>query len=346
MPGSAWLLAFLVAGTAGPGTSMSAASPNAGVAQTRTGTALAPVGASFISSSRGYLLGDYACNGRPAGSSPCLALARTENGGTSWHFRPVPSVKFFWGLSAEAEHVPRSVSAIDFANAQDGYLYGPGLEVTSSDGGSWETAALGEVAELTTAEGYAYVLTTSSNEHGEQLPTLWRASLGSDAWSKVALPVTSAVYRLFSGDDEVLLLQLGADVGFNYPGPAGRIWLTTTDGDGWRAVASPCQPGLDGSAASLALSPDKPARWVVDCQLDRQSSQAMDVEHRIFVTTNAGRTWSSAGTAAPRGTDAALAWNGSDDFLLATQSAGDQTGARGGPSWRCPPSPAAFSMRS
>jgi hypothetical protein len=41
------------------------------------------------------------------------------------------------------------VSAVDFANAEDGYLYGPGLEVTRNDGGSWSKVALGQVAELT-----------------------------------------------------------------------------------------------------------------------------------------------------------------------------------------------------
>jgi hypothetical protein len=254
----------------------------------------------------------------------------------SWQLLPAPAVEFFWGLSPESHDVAKSVSAIDFANRQDGYLYDPGLEVTRNGGGSWSTVALGQVVELTTAGGYAYVLTTSSNPHGGEIAALWQASLGSDAWSRVALPVASAVYQLVSGDDEVLLLQQSADVPLSYLGPPGRIWLRKTVGNGWRTVAAPCQPEQDGAAASLAVSPDSPTRWAVDCELDSQSSQATDVQHRIFVTTNAGQTWSSAGVAPQQGTDAALAWNGSDDFLLATESAADQLGSSvdGGRQWR------------
>lgn len=141
MRAPAWLTVPLLAigATAVPTTGATAAAS----------AALVPAGASFISASHGYLVGDYACNGRPAGSAPCLALARAQDGGTSWQLLPAPKVDFFWGLSAGSTGTPTSVSAVDFANAEDGYLYGPGLEVTRNDGGSWSKVALGQVAELT-----------------------------------------------------------------------------------------------------------------------------------------------------------------------------------------------------
>jgi hypothetical protein len=310
--------------------------PSAVPATMGTSAALAPVGASFINASHGYLMGDYACDGRPAGSAPCVALARTQDGGTSWQLLPAPKVDFFWGLSAEASSAPASVNAIDFANAEDGYLYGPGLEVTHNGGGSWSKVTLGQVAQLATAGGHAYALTTSSSPQGGETGAFWEAPLGSDAWSSLALPVAGASYELVSGGDEILLLQQDAHVAASNLGPSGRVWLRKTSSDGWRAVAVPCRPEHDGAAASLAISPNSPARWAVDCELDDQSSQAMDVQHRIFVTTNAGKTWSSAGVAPHQGIDSALAWNGSGNFMLATESAMDQldSSADGGRQWR------------
>jgi hypothetical protein len=228
------------------------------------------------------------------------------------------------------------VSAVDFANAEDGYLYGPGLEVTRNDGGSWSKVALGQVAELTTAGGHGYALTKSTNPQGAEAAALWQARLGSTAWSRVVLPPATGTYQLVSGDHEVLLLQQSDDVAASNLGPPGHIWLRKTGGDGWREVAVPCQPEHDGAAASLAISPNSPTSWALDCELDSQSSQAMDVQHRIFVTANAGRTWTSAGIAPRQGVDAALAWNGSGDFLLATESAADQldVSVDGGRRWR------------
>jgi hypothetical protein len=316
MRAPAWLTVSLLAigATAVPSTGATVAAS----------AALVPAGASFVSASHGYLLGDYACNGRPAGSAPCLALARAQDGGTSWQLLPAPKVDFFWGLSAGSTGAPTSVSAVDFANAEDGYLYGPGLEVTRNDGVSWSKVALGQVAELTTAGGYGYALTKSTSPQGAEAAALWQAPLGSTTWSRVVLPLATGTYQLVSGDDEVLLLQQNDHVAASNLGPHGHIWLRKTGGDGWRAVAVPCQPEHDGAAASLAISPNSPASWALDCELDSQRSQAMDVQHRIFVTANAGQTWTSAGIAPHQGVDAALAWNGSGDFLLATESAADQ----------------------
>jgi hypothetical protein len=318
-----WLSASLFALAAIPLPS-AGATPSGTTAPLGTAAILAPAGASFISASHGYLLGDYACKGRPAGSSPCLALGRTQDGGTSWQLLPEPDVDFFWGLSAGSRGAPTSVSAIDFANGEDGYLYEPGLEVTRNGGESWSTVSLGEVSNLTTAGGEAYALTTSSNRAGAQVAGLWQARLGSDNWSRVGLPAAGATYQLVPSYDNVMLLQQTTHVAASFLGPPGRIWLRNANGSGWKAIAVPCRPEQDGAAAYLALPPGSPTRWAIDCELDSQSSQAMDVQHRIFTTTNAGQTWNRAGAAPHRGIDAALAWNGFGDFLLATESASDE----------------------
>jgi len=45
-----------------------------------------------------------------------------------------------------------------FANNKDGYLFNPGLEVTSDGGRSRSEAELGDVGQLMTTARYAYAL--------------------------------------------------------------------------------------------------------------------------------------------------------------------------------------------
>ena len=51
------------------------------------------------------------------GTEVCTALARTRDGGATWHSVPVPA--------AVATAGPNGVSRVRFANASDGWLFGP-----------------------------------------------------------------------------------------------------------------------------------------------------------------------------------------------------------------------------
>lgn len=298
---------------------------------------LEPAGASFVNASDGYLLGDYACAGRPAGASSCLAVAMTDDGGRSWEFLPTPPVSFSWGVTLGAAGASASVSAIDFASTEDGYLFDPGLEVTDDGGRLWTRAGLGDVEQLVTAGGYAYTLTVHTNSAGNARQDLWRAPIGAGARSRLALPQEHSLYDLVGDHDDLLLLQtpapFSAITALDHP---GRIWDYNNDLHAWKALGVPCQPSKDGAAAALAVSYADPAAWALDCMLDDQSSQALEVGHRIFVSTDSGRHWRPVGEAPHQGADAGLAWNGGANIVLATESAADQldVSADRGLNWR------------
>jgi hypothetical protein len=298
-----------------------------------------PAGASFLSPTEGYLLEDFACHGRPAGASPCLAMASTNDGGRSWRPLAAPPVAFFWGLNPGSAQVPTSVSEVDFANTNDGYLFNPGLEVTQNGSRTWSGTRLRQVSELVTTRNYAFALTTPATTNGAVSQELWRAGLGSARWARVPTPKSGVDAELVADVGEVLLLGLpapyGAVTGRDQP---GQIWVGGDPGQAWRVANSPCVPGENGAAAALAVPRGRPADWALDCMLDNQSSQAMYVEHSIFVSSDAGKHWRLAGDAPHRGVDAALAWNGSRDFLLATESATDQLdpSTDGGRTWSTP----------
>ncbi|HUC15505.1 MAG TPA: sialidase family protein [Acidimicrobiales bacterium] len=298
-----------------------------------------PAGASFLSPTEGYLLEDLACHGRAAGASPCLAMAFTNDAGGSWRPLAAPPVAFFWGLGPGSGQVRTSVSQVDFANTNDGYLFNPGLEVTHNGSRTWLDAKLRDVSDLVTTRDYAFALTAQPTANGAVPQELWRSRLGSARWTRVPVPSSGLRTELVADVGEVLLLGLPAPYGAVTSRDApGRIWVGGNPGQPWRVAGSPCLPRENGAAAALAVSYGRPADWALDCMLDDQSSQAMYVEHSIFVSTDSGKHWRLAGHPLHRGSDAALAWNGGTDFLLATESASDQLNAStdGGHTWSTP----------
>jgi photosystem II stability/assembly factor-like uncharacterized protein len=279
---------------------------------------IAPAGVSFVNPDAGYLLGDYSCEGSPVGTSTCLAMAVTRDGGRRWTLMKPPPVSLFWGLVEGSHSVPTSVSQIEFANVEDGYLFGPGLEVTRDAGRTWSKVKLGAVEQLVTGGGHAYAVTTTGAASNPQL--MWRSPLGSATWSRVSLPAGAASYQVVASQGELLLLQNpGASPSYGRT-KAQFIWVSTNAGWSWRPLGVPCVHRVDGTAAALAIAYAAPTHWAVDCAVDDQSSMALNVTHQLFVSYDAGRRWLAAGRAPPQGVDDALAWNGADDVVLATDS--------------------------
>ena len=113
--------------------------------------ALSPISASFIDASAGWLLAVPATC--PRGNCPALRLRRTSDGGRHWSRVPAPptvaSVRFSRPPAASVGHVA-------FADALDGWAYGPGLWSTHDGGRAWHRVPTrGEsVQSLVTAGGW------------------------------------------------------------------------------------------------------------------------------------------------------------------------------------------------
>jgi hypothetical protein len=159
-PRAGWLLALVLGALtacSGSGHVAVTVSPSATPSRSPSPTQAThpfPTDVSFVSATRGWAIGP----GR---------LERTDDGGTTWLWLPVP---------------PRGVDQVRFASRSIGYSWADdGRLWTTSDGGeSWRSGGLGQVRAFETAAGLAWAFA------GEfPYPDLWRASVGSTQWRKL-----------------------------------------------------------------------------------------------------------------------------------------------------------------
>ena len=113
----------------------SAGMASGGMASGAAAAAAAPVPASFEpgsvsfpSTTTGFLLGTSPC-----AHGPCTALLTSGDAGSTWTRRPAPHVPYASPSSSSSQ----AVSHVVFADASNGWLYGPSLWVTHDGASSW-----------------------------------------------------------------------------------------------------------------------------------------------------------------------------------------------------------------
>jgi photosystem II stability/assembly factor-like uncharacterized protein len=145
----------------------------------------APGAVTFVSPSDGWLLG-----GVPCGSSSCLALARTSDGGHSWVSAPAPQANLPNGLTGFR------FGSVRFADRLDGWIYAanPSRLWSTHDGGAtWtrvQLAALtanSEIAAMEAAGGHVQVVVDPVDGTTLRVET---SPVGADAWTDTATAVS------------------------------------------------------------------------------------------------------------------------------------------------------------
>ncbi len=93
-----------------------------------------PVSATFVSSKVGWVLGSVPCD-----TGRCPAIARTTDGGASWRTIPAPKTTIGRGPVSD---VSTGIALLRFANANDGWAYGPELWATHDGGATWKAVSI------------------------------------------------------------------------------------------------------------------------------------------------------------------------------------------------------------
>ncbi|HEY2214482.1 MAG TPA: hypothetical protein VGH31_05450 [Acidimicrobiales bacterium] len=264
-------------------------------------TGFEPMGSSFIDAENGWVLGATGCQS-------CAGLEESTNGGTSWNALSAPP--FPLGSYSTASD---AVSDVYFANQEDGFLYGPSLEVTLDGGHTWSHADVPSASQVIGEDGYAFDLSQSEEA------TLWRTSIGSNTWSPVALPASTGAFQIAAQGGTIVLLRSGTQSG---PTGPGALWKSTDAGLEWVSRTVPCLT-TDGGAALMSIALGHPDAWLLDCFNNEQSSQAQNTQHHLYGTSDAGQHWVRLGDPPQTGDPELLADNGSGHAFLATQG-GDQ----------------------
>lgn len=160
-----------------------------------------------------WLLGTRGCGG-----ARCVAVVGTQDGGRSFRWIPAPTLD------------PGAVSQLRFANAKDGYAFGPQLWSTHDGGRDWQRIRVGgRVSELMASGAYVYAIVQPRKAGPGRL---MRSTVGRDQW--VTLPAAKDLQNsLWVQGPDVLVESFG--------GPTGGELLSSAD-DGASFTAHPA-PG-------------------------------------------------------------------------------------------------------
>lgn len=271
---------------------------------------------SFVSASQGWVLGVGGC-------ASCTALRETRDGGGSWTMLPAPPAPLGYDTGSEAT----GVTQVAFADAANGFLYGPELLATRDGGQTWSRESLPPVQDLVIGNGYAYALTAASAGAPDRL---WRMVIGSGTWTLLPAPPPASLNYpslLYASGSTLVLLRQGffGPAPVSTPATAGGLWLSTDAGQTWQARLVPCTGPDGGGAAVLSIAFGHPAAWLLDCFDNEQSQQEQDTQHHLFGTVNAGLSWVRLPDPSRHNEPAALADNGAGHAFLATGGAGGDT---------------------
>jgi hypothetical protein len=150
-----------------------------------------PLSFTAISVTHWWVLGSLPC-----GTRDCPAIVTTTDGGASFRYLPAPGGRFGPGLTS-----PPAAGSIRFADASDGWVFGPALYVTHDGGRRWTAISMpGQVTGLEPGLGEVFSVvtppappcaTTGTCTSRTSAARLWRAQPSSNRWS--ADPAADAV---------------------------------------------------------------------------------------------------------------------------------------------------------
>jgi hypothetical protein len=320
-----------------PAVSPSGASPGASAATATVGPNtpgylppnFLPSSVTWDSTSTGWVLGPAGTPGHCANANPsiCTSVARTSDGGQTWHGLPAPSTG--------GPESTTGVTGLRFLNATYGWAFGPELWATNDGGEHWHQVNTGgaAVTDLETAGGRAFALfagCVAPAGGGDTIAnctsyTLESAAAGSDAWAPVAgvpkgltagsttgAAAAGTTSGTTSGNTRTgsAVIELGGAAG-KVPAtgylaaPDGTLYAGPLDGSGWHRVAAlPCSPGQawnSGLPRQVLLAPDGivpggHARLAVVCAVPSSGSTV------VYRSNDDGATWAKRADVGQGGT--------------------------------------------
>jgi hypothetical protein len=272
--------------TTGAPATAPASPPNSAPPGTQAAGSIDVQDVSFVSADQGWALGSG-------------ELVTTTDGGVSWTRLPGP---------------PAGAAHIRFASPEVGYAWTTtgSLWITTNGAASWKSGGLTQVVSLETAAGWVWSIAGP-----QPYPSIWRAPVGSTAWTNLgATPDRSATLTVH-GDVAYVVGQQGA-------GPIAPSLDVFVGTQPVRHESLPCVQGQTYVPfAPLGVSTDGVVYLVCDV-MNNQPSPPTQTQ-LAYESVNAGSSWSAAKPAPPQppqGVTAVVgerfAWNSGPDLYMLT----------------------------
>jgi hypothetical protein len=260
--------------------------PTSAPASTQAAGAIDVLDVSFVSADQGWALGSG-------------QLVATTDGGASWTRLPRP---------------PAGVGHIRFASPQVGYAWSTGgsLWITTDGAASWRPGGLTQVVSLETAAGWVWSLAGA-----EPYPNIWRAPVGSTAWTNLgSTPDRTATLTVHS-DVAYVVGQQGA-------GPIAPSLDVFVGTQPVRHESLPCVRGQTYVPfAPLGVSTDGLVYLVCDV-MNNQPTPPTQTQ-LAYESVDEGSSWSADNAPPPQppqGVTAVVgerfAWNSGPDLYMRT----------------------------
>ncbi len=212
---------------------------------------------SWISRTEGWAMASQPCV-----TGLCVRLEHTTDGGAHWQPLPDPPALVQGGPVNCSKAV--CVSHVRFASSKIGYLFGPGLLMTTDGGHTWQVQHGLNVETLKVSSGRAYRIAYSQTGcPGPCAPTLQESEPGSTSWktliSQLTSPDRSATAQIVSSGSAILVALYGSSAG---PVLAQAVVYRSTDnGVSWQPMNDPCSglgpsgKGQEEDLIDLAAAP-------------------------------------------------------------------------------------------
>jgi hypothetical protein len=243
---------------------------------------------SFVSADQGWALGSG-------------ELVTTTDGGASWTRLPSP---------------PAGAAHIRFASPQVGYAWTTTgvLWITTDGAASWQRGGLTQVVSLETAAGWVWSLAGP-----QPYPVIWRAPVGSTAWTNLGLTPDRTATLTVHGDVAYVVGQQGA-------GPIAPSLDVFAGTQPVRHESLPCVQGQTYVPfAALGVSTDGLVYLVCDV-MNNQPTPSTQTQ-LAYESVNEGSSWTADNPPPPQppqGVTAVIgerfAWNSGPDLYTRTAS--------------------------
>ena len=190
----------------------------------------------------------------PCGTTVCVGLRETVNGGTTWTPLPTPDAldsraQFDSDVACAARPC---LSRVRFATSEIGWLFGPALFQTEDGGHTWTRIPSAMVDDLEAANGVAMRITTPDRDCGGGCEFhVDRLRSGSSAWEQLPTALYNFPSLILQGPDAYIV-----DIP-NWAG-AGQTYLahSANEGTTWTSINDPCPGTAAGDrTASASAAP-------------------------------------------------------------------------------------------